>query len=156
MLERGRHSAYDHPVYDGHWLWENERGRVEVKRFAHAFATVELVGRADDDCIPTIERALKVLTPIGGVELYWDASRLDSFANDFRAVCTDHIRANRKTIKTLAVLSGSALVAMAVSATNLALGGFVASYRDREKFLADQRIAAERHGVGEKLARAGS
>lgn len=114
---------------------------------------MELVGRVEDDSVPTVDEALEQLTPIPGIVMFWDASRLDSFASSFRATCTDHILANRKTLGEIATLSQSALIAMAISATNLALGGILHSYRDREKFLAAKRAAAEKQGLAaDKLA----
>jgi hypothetical protein len=140
-------------VSNGHWVWEGARGRVELRQVGPRFVTVELVGRVEDDSVPTVDEALKQLAPIPGIAMYWDASRLDSFANSFRATCTDHIMANRKTMGEIATLSQSALIAMAISATNLALGGIVHSYRDRDKFLAAQRATAEQQGLGlDKLA----
>jgi hypothetical protein len=140
-------------VSDGHWLWENDKGRVEAKQIGPRFATIELVGRADDVAAPTIDEALKQLAPVEGVELWWDASRLESFGSTFRSVATDHIMRNRKTVRTIAILTDSALIAMAVSATNLALGGIIVSYRDRDKFDRDLRAAAMRQGVAlDKLA----
>lgn len=138
---------------NGHWVWEGARGRVEMRQLGPRFVTVDLVGRVDDEAVPTVDEALKQLAPIPGVAIYWDASRLDSFANSFRATCTDHILANRKTMGEIATLSQSALIAMAISATNLALGGIVHSFRDRDKFLAAQRACAEAQGLPvDKLA----
>lgn len=116
-------------------------------QFGPKFVVVELVGKVDEGSVPTIDEALGKLAKIPGVAMYWDASRLESFASAFRAICTDHLMANRKTIGEVATLSQSALVAMAISATNLALGGILHSYRDREKFLAARRAMAQKLGV---------
>jgi hypothetical protein len=132
---------------DGHCVWEGEHGRVEIRQLAPAFVVVELVGRADDYAVAAIRDTIETLTAIPDVEMYWDASQLEAFSNGFRAACTEYILANRKTIKTLAVLSHSALIAMAVSTTNLVLGGIVSSYRDTKKFVADKRAAAAQHGI---------
>ena len=107
---------------EGHWLWEGERGRVEVRQLGPLFATVELTGKVEESAVPVIDEALGKLMPIPGLAIYWDASRLESFVNAFRAKSTEHILAHRKTVGEIAVLSQSALIAMAVSATNLALG----------------------------------
>lgn len=132
---------------NGHWVWEGERGRVEVRQLGPRFVTVELVGKVEDGSVPTVDEALRKVAAIPAVAMYWDASRLESFSNSFRATCTEHLLANRKTLGEVATLSLSALIAMAISATNLALGGIVSSYRDREKFLAARRAAAEQQGV---------
>jgi predicted DNA-binding ribbon-helix-helix protein len=134
-------------VSPGHWVWEGARGRVEVRQLGPQFVTVELVGKVEEDAVPTIQAALERVAPIPGVAMFWDASRLDSFANAFRATCTDYLMANRKTVGAIATLSSSALIAMAISATNLALGGIVSSFRDREKFLDAQRAIAEQQGL---------
>jgi hypothetical protein len=140
-------------VSNGHWVWEGARGRVELRQLGPRFVSVDLVGRVEDEAVSTVDEALAQVAKIPGVTMYWDASRLDSFSNAFRATCTDHLLANRKTISELATLSQSALIAMAISATNLALGGIVHSYRDRDKFLAAQRAAAEKQGLAaDKLA----
>jgi hypothetical protein len=138
---------------NGHWVWEGERGRVEVRQLGPQFVTVDLIGKVEVGAVPVIDEALRKLLPIAGLAIYWDASRLDSFASDFRARCTEHILANRKTLAEIAVLSQSALIAMAVSATNLALGGIVNSFRDSEKFFEARRATAEKQGlVLDKLA----
>jgi hypothetical protein len=134
-------------VSNGHWVWEGARGRVELRQLGPRFVSVDLVGRVEDAAVPIVDEALKKLAPIPGVAMYWDASRLDSFSSSFRSTCTDHLLANRKTISELATLSQSGLIAMAISATNLALGGIVNSFRDRDKFLAAQRATAEKQGV---------
>jgi predicted DNA-binding ribbon-helix-helix protein len=140
-------------VSNGHWVWEGARGRVEVRQLGPRFVSVDLVGRVEDEAATMIEAVLEQVAPIPGVAMYWDASRLDSFTSSFRSACTDHLLANRKTIGELATLSQSALIAMAISATNLALGGLVNSYRDRDKFFAAQRATAEKQGLSvDKLA----
>ena len=138
---------------EGHWVWEGARGRVEVRQLGPRFATFDLVGRVEADSVSMIDEVLGRIAAIPGIVMYWDASRLDSFAQAFASKCTEHLLANRKTIEELATLSLSALIAMAISATNLALGGIVHSYRDRDKFMVAQRAAAERQGVElDKLA----
>lgn len=130
-----------------HWVWEGARGRVEVWQLGPKFVIVELVGKVEDGSVPIIDEALGKVARIPGVAMYWNASRLESFANAFRAKCTDHLMANRKTMGVVATLSQSALIAMAISATNLALGGIVESYRDRDKFLEARRATAEQQGI---------
>lgn len=138
---------------DGHWVWEGERGRIEVRQLGPRLVTLELIGRADETSVPMIDEVLRQVLAVPGTSLYWDASRLDSFANSFRTTCTEHILAHRKTIGEIATLSHSALIAMAISATNLALGGILKSYRDRDKFIAAMRATAEQQGlVLEQLA----
>jgi hypothetical protein len=138
---------------DGHWVWEGERGRVEVRQLGPQFATIDLVGKVEEGAVPVIDEALRKLMPTAGLAIYWDAGRLDSFVNSFRARCTEHILAHRKTLGEIAVLSQSALIAMAVSATNLALGGIVNSFRDREKFYEARRATAAKQGLAlDKLA----
>ena len=132
---------------DDHWLWEGDNGRVEVRRLGSQFVTVDLVGRADDKSTPTIDYALQTVMPIEGVEIYWDAGRLNTFSNSFRQTATEHILKHRKTVGVVAVYSSSALIAMAVSATNLVLGGIVDSYRDADAFFTARRQAALRQGV---------
>lgn len=102
--------------------------------------------------MPIVNEALEHLMRIPGMTMYWDASRLDSFVSSFRSTCTDHILANRKTLGEIATLSQSALIAMAISATNLALGGILNSFRDKDKFHAAQRAAAEKQGLTLDLA----
>lgn len=124
-----------------------------MRQLGPRFLSVELVGRIEDEAVPTVDEALAQLAKIPGIAMYWDASGLESFSNSFRAKCTDHLLANRKTISEIATLSQSALIAMAISATNLALGGILNSYRDRDKFLAAQRATAEKQGLApDKLA----
>jgi hypothetical protein len=132
---------------DDQWISEGERGRMVIRQLGPRFATLELVGHVDEDCVSVLDEALSKLAPVEGMALFFDASRLDSFANSFRSTATNYILANRKTLGAVAVLSGSALIAMAVSATNLALGGMVASYRKRDDFLAAQREIARQQGL---------
>lgn len=132
---------------DDQWIWEGKRGRMVVQRLGPQFTTFELVGHIDEECVPVIDEALSKLAPIEGMVLFFDAGRLDFFANSFRSTATSHVMANRKTLGKVAVLSGSALIAMAVSAVNLALGGMVASYRKHDEFLAAQREIAEQQGL---------
>jgi hypothetical protein len=124
-----------------------------MRQLGPQFLMIDLVGRVEDEAVPIVEEALRQVAPIPGLVMYWDASGLESFSNSFRATCTDYILANRKTIGEIATLSQSALIAMAISATNLALGGILNSYRDRDKFFAAQRAAAEKQGLEpDKLA----
>jgi hypothetical protein len=132
---------------DGHWVWEGERGRVEVRRLGPKFVTVELLGRVDDGAVPMIDEVLTELAPVPEVEMFWDASRFDSFANAFRAKCVDHLMTHRKTIANISVISSSALISMAISTTNLVMGGMIKAYRDPAKFQDAQREAATRQGL---------
>lgn len=132
---------------DDQWFWEGERGRMEIRQLGPRFATLELVGHVGEDSVPIVDEAMSKLTAIEGMALFFDAERLDSFANAFRSAATNHILGHRKTLGTVAVLSGSALIAMAVSASNLALGGIVSSFRKREDFLAAQRRIALEQGL---------
>lgn len=132
---------------DGHWLWESDEGRMEITQIGPRFVTITLVGRAGNGAVPDLEEALSKLAPVEGVALFFDAFELSSFSNEFRARATDHILRNRKTIGKIAVLSGSALIAMAVSATNLALGGIVDSHRDATSFRMAQLEVARDQGL---------
>ena len=135
----------------GHWLWETDEGRMEILQIGPRFATIELVGRAANGAVPDLEQALSKLCPVEGVALFFNAERLESFAGEFRSRATEHIFAHRKTIGKIAVLSGSALIAMAVSATNLALGGIVDSFRDPLEFR--QARLGEAHAQGLDLTK---
>ena len=131
----------------GHWLWESEEGRVEVKQLGPRFVVITLERRAASESVPTIDEALSTLAPIDGIALFFDAFNLKSFANEFRTTSTNHILANRKTIGHLAVLSDSALVSMAVSTANVVLGGIVTAFRDPTKFRLDQIGTAQAQGL---------
>lgn len=130
-----------------HWLWESDEGRVEITGLGPRYINILMIGRAGNGAVPDIEEAMAKYTPVEGVAIFFDAYELNSFANEFRARATEHVFNHRKTIGKLAVLSSSALVTMAVSTANLALGGIVDAYRDLAKFRALQRSIAEEQGL---------
>ena len=124
-----------------------------ISQLGPRFVTAELTGRAGDELLPAMLEGLEGALSVEKVVMYWDIFRLVSFSSSFRSRATEYVLRGRKNIETFALLSDSALIAMAVTATNLALGGILSSYRDRDKFFADRQAAAERHGIElDKLA----
>ena len=124
---------------------------MAVHLLAPRFCTIELVGRADNYAVPTADNFLAAVAPIEGVELFWDAGRLESITGEFRAACTDGLLPHRKTVGGIYVFTHSALISMAVSTANLVLGGVVRSFRDEEAFAEAKREGAARHGVDPHL-----
>ena len=79
------------------------------------------------------------------VDAFNDWQAMESYDHEARLALTDWVRRIRPSFRSLHILQRSKIVSMGVSVANLALGGLLRAYTDRDSF---QRALATTSGGG--------
>lgn len=130
------------PSEDKRWEWSDDEGSVEIRALAEGVVWVRITERLSEGTVPVFNVRLPPLLETEDVYLFFDAADLNSFSNAARSAITEMLRNRLDNIAAVHVLVRSALIGMAVSATSLALGGKVHSFRDQAKFADTLRTIA--------------
>jgi hypothetical protein len=126
-----------HPVFDDHpptrvWTWSEGVNRVVIARLDDATGLVFATGEAAEGSTEVFEAGLRNLLARPATVLFWDLETLDRYAPKTRRMIVELLAAERKKLERIHLLSDKAMIAMAASAVNLALGGILQVHRERE------------------------
>lgn len=120
---------------NGAEVWRTERGEARLTRPAPTVVLITLKGYATIDLFPLVvtepERLMR-----SGVRFDWfgDYGEMTGYDSQMRISLSDFTATNKSNIDTIAILVRSKIVAMGVSVANLAVGGKIDVYANRESF----------------------
>ncbi|MFV8749508.1 hypothetical protein ACNOYE_03030 [Nannocystaceae bacterium ST9] len=122
-------------------VWRGKRGYLEFCRLRDDVVLVALRGHLDGEAASYLVARLPELLDRSGTTVFWDGGELISHGARVPAQIVPALARLRRNIDEFHVLVRSPLLTMTASAANLALGGELSVYRERERF--DEAIIRE-------------
>ena len=86
------------------------------------------------------------------MDWFGDYSAMTRYDGNTRVVLSEFTAKHKNSLRTVAILVQSKIVAMGVSVANLATGGKIEAFSNRDKFESALQKAVARSGTGERHA----
>jgi hypothetical protein len=113
----------------------DDRGHASIDRVADHVVVITLRGEIGEPWAATLAATVaSELKRSTHMNMFWDLEALESYHAMIRKLSTDALLQNRKHISSLHAIVRSRVVSMGVSVANLALGGLIVTYRERQSF----------------------
>jgi hypothetical protein len=122
-------------------VWRGKRGYVEFCRLREDVVLVLLSGHLDGDAAAYLVANLPQLLDRPGTRVFWDGGELASQGARVPAQVVPALARLCRNIDEFHMLVHSPLLNVTAAAANLALGGELTVYRDRESF--DEAVIRE-------------